>query len=95
MEKEIIIILNSKFSCTLTFLERFEQEMRFIAPVVPQGALLTVKQLSGDEYWSSLRRGEEPIAGMCMTYLVEHGQVPFELVPRTGRNPYPLQYIIK
>ena len=95
MKTETIIILNSKFSCTLKYLNRFKQEMLFIAPGVPQGVPLTVKQLSSEEYYAPLSDWEKKLVGVCMVYLEEHGQVPFELVPRTGRNPYPLQYIIK
>jgi hypothetical protein len=51
--------------------------------------------LCGKEYWEPLSDWERTLAGSCMIHLVEHGRVPFELVPRTGRNPYPLQYRIK
>jgi hypothetical protein len=95
MQTEIHIVLNSWFTCTLAFLERFKKEMLFIAPGVPRDVLFTVELLGGAEYWASLSDWEKTLAGMCMVYLVEHGHVPFEYVPRTGRNPYPLQYRIK
>jgi hypothetical protein len=95
MKKVIIIILYSGFSCTLDFLNRFQREIEFITPAVPQNALLTTEQLSGKEYWGPLSKWERTLAGMCMVYLVEHNHVPFELVPRAGRNPYPLQFRIK
>jgi hypothetical protein len=95
MKTVVIIMLYSGFSCTLNFLRRFEQEILFIAPAVPEGALLTTMQLCGPDYWNSLPKWERTLAGMCMVYLVEHNRVPFELVPRTGRNPYPLQFRIK
>jgi hypothetical protein len=94
MDTETIIVLNSRFYCTLNFLKRFQQEIEFIAPAVPQGVPLTTKQLSSTEYWDPLSQLEKTLAGMCMVYLVDNGQVPFEYVPRTGRNPYPLQYRI-
>jgi hypothetical protein len=46
-------------------------------------------------YWTPLSDWERTLAGSCMIHLVEHGRVPFEYVPRTGRNPYPLQFRIK
>ena len=95
MKKVIIIILYSGFSCAQDFLRRFEQEILFIAPAVPDGARLTTEQLCGREYWDPLSKWERTLAGMCMVYLVEHNRVPFELVPRAGRNPYPLQFRIK
>ena len=95
MKTVVIIMLYSGFSCTLDFLRRFEQEILFIAPAVPDDALLTTEQLCGMEYWDPLSKWERTLAGMCMVYLVEHNRVPFELVPRTGRNPYPLQFRIK
>ena len=95
MEIQVIIILYSGFSCTMDFLRRFEQEILLIVPAVPDDALLTTEQLCGMEYWDPLSKWERTLAGMCMVYLVEHNRVPFELVPRTGRNPYPLQFRIK
>jgi len=95
MKKLIIIILYSGFSCTQDFLKRFQKEIDFIAPAVPEGALLTTGQLCGTEYWDPLSKWEKTLAGACMVYLVEHNRVPFEYVPRTGRNPYPLQFRIK
>ena len=92
---EVIIILNSRSSCPLDFLNRLKQEMLFIAPGVPEGVLLTVRQLSSKEYYAALSVGDQKLTGPVMDYLVEHGLVPFENVPRTGRNPYPLQYRIK
>ena len=95
MATEVIIILYSWFACKQTFLNRFKQEILFITPGVPQGVLFTTEQLCGMDYWDPLSKWERTLAGMCMVYLVEHNLVPFELVPRTGRNPYPLQFRIK
>ena len=95
MKTVVIIILYGGFSCTLDFLNRFKQEIEFIAPAVPQGVLFTIPQLCGSEYWDPLSKWEKTLAGICMVYLVERDLVPFEYVPRTGRNPYPLQYRIK
>ena len=95
MEKVIIIILYSGFSCTQVFLRCFRQEIDFIVPAVPQGVPFTTEQLCSEGYWTSLSKWEKTLAGICMVYLVEHNRVPFELVPRTGRNPYPLQFRIK
>jgi hypothetical protein len=92
---EVIIILNNGFTCTLTFLKRLQQEILFIAPAVPQDGLLTTEQLCGVLYWTALSDWEKTLAGSCMMHLVEHGRVPFNYVPRKGRNPYPLQYRIK
>ena len=89
---EVIIILDNGFLCPLTFLNRVEKDMLFIAPGVPQGVPLTVKQLSCQEYYATLSDWYKTLAGACMDHLVEHGQVPFENVPRKGRNPYPLQF---
>ena len=94
-EIEVIVILSIRFSCTLGFLNLVKKEMLFIAPGVPQGVAFTVKQLSSEEYYAPLSDWDKTLAGACMVYLVEHGHVPFENVPRTGRNPYPLQYRIK
>ena len=94
-EVEVIIILNNGHTCPLAFLNRVEKDMLFIAPGVPQGVPLTVKQLSCQEYYATLSDWNKTLAGSCMIHLVEHGLVPFEYVPRTGRNPYPLQYSIK
>ena len=92
METETIVILNNRASCPLASLKRLQQEIEFIAPGVPQEALLTTEQLSGKDYWDPLSKWEKTLAGMCMVYLVEHGLVPFENVPRLGRNPYPLLF---
>ena len=95
MKTEIHIVLNRWFTCKQTFLNRLKQEILFIAPAVPQGALFTTGQLSGEDYWAPLSKWKKTLAGACMDHLVEHGHVPFENVPRTGRNPYPLQFRIK
>jgi hypothetical protein len=95
MKTEVIIVLNNGFTCTQAFLDRFLQEILFIAPAVPQGVLFTTEQLCGEEFWSSLSDWDKTLAGSCMIHLVEHGRVPFEYVPRTGRNPYPLQFQLK
>ena len=95
MNTEINIVLNSWFTCKQTFLNSLKREMEFIAPAVPQGVLLTTPQLCNPDYWGPLSKWKKTLAGMCMVYLVKHNLVPFENVPRTGRNPYPLQYRIK
>lgn len=95
MKTVVLIILYSGFSCRLDFFRRFKREILFIAPAVPQGVLFTTPQLCGPDYWGPLSKWERTLAGMCMVYLVENDRVPFELVPRTGRNPYPLQFRIK
>lgn len=95
MKIVVIIILYSGFSCTRDFLKRLQKEIEFIAPAVPTGVLLTTEQLCGIEYWGRLSKWERTLAGICMMYLVDNGSVPFEYVPRHGRNPYPLQFRIK
>jgi hypothetical protein len=95
METEVHIVLNNGFTCTLAFLNCFQQEILFIASGVPQSVLLTTEQLCGDVYWTPLSDWERTLAGSCMIHLVEHGRVPFEYVPRKGRNPYSLQFRIK
>jgi hypothetical protein len=95
MKTKIHTRLNNGFFCPLPLLNSIKQEMEFIAPVVPQDALLTVKQLSAEDYYATLSDWEKTLAGSCMIHLVEHGLVPFEYVPRKGRNPYPLQFRIK
>ena len=94
-EIKVIVILNNGFLCPLTFLNRVKKDMLFIAPGVPPGIALTVKQLSCDMYYATLSKWKKTLAGACMDHLVEHGHVPYENVPRTGRNPYPLQFRIK
>jgi hypothetical protein len=95
MKTKIIIILNNGFPCPLSFLKGFQEEILFIAPAVPQEVLLTTPQLCGTGYWDPLSDWKKTLAGSCMIHLVEHGLVPFEYVPRKGRNPYPLQFRIK
>ena len=94
-ETEVIIILNNGHPGPLTLLNRIKQEMHFIAPGVPQGVLFTTAQLCGEEYWASLSKWDKSLAGSCMIHLVEHGQVPFENVPRPGINPYSRQFRVK
>ena len=95
MKPEIHIVINSWFTCKQAFLNSFKQEIDLITPAVPEGALLTTEELCGPDYWDPLPKWERTLAGMCMVYLVDNDRVPFELVPRTGRNPYPLQFRIK
>jgi len=95
MQTEINTVLNSRFTCKQKFLKRLQQEILFIAPAVPRDTLFTTEQLSGEEYWNPLSKWKKTLAGACMDYLVKYGLVPFENVPRLGRNPYPLLYRIK
>jgi hypothetical protein len=95
METEVHIVLNNGFTCPLAFLERFQQEIEFIAPGVPQGVLFTTEQLCGERFWKPLSDWKRTLAGSCMMHLVEHDRVSFEYVPRKGRNPYSLQFRIK
>jgi hypothetical protein len=95
MKTEVIILLNNGFPCPLPFLNSIKQEVDFITPAVPEDALLITEQLCGEEFWTPLSDWERTLAGSCMDHLAEHGHVPFENVPRTGRNPYPLQFRIK
>ena len=94
-ETEVLIILNNGFTCPLVFLNRIKEEMLFIAPGVPKEVLFTTRQLCGEEYYASLSKWNKTLAGSCMDHLAEHDHVPYENVPRTGRNPYPLQFQIK
>ena len=94
-ETEVIMILNNGHACPQALLNSVKKEMLSIVSAVPQEALLTTPQLCGPDYWDPLSKWEKTLAGSCMDHLVEHNCVPFELVPRTGRNPYPLQFRIK
>jgi len=87
-DTKVIIILNNGFPCPLDFLNSIKQEMEFIAPEVPEGVPLTTEQLSGEAYWTPLSGWERTLAGSCMDHLAENGLVPFENVPRTGRNHF-------
>ena len=91
-EPEVIFVINDIFSCQLSFLKDVKQEMLDTAPGVPEGALFTTKQLCSEEFYSDLTKWEKSMAGACADYLSKNGLVPFENVPRKGRNPYPLQY---
>ena len=95
MKTETITLLNNGFWCPLIFLNRVKEEMLFNAPGVTAGALFTTAQLCRKEYYTTLSDWDKTMAGSCMIHLVERGEVPFENVPRTGRNPYSLQYRIK
>jgi hypothetical protein len=92
---EVIIMLNNGHTCTQAFIKRFQGEIECIVPAVQQGVLFTTEQLCGEEFWSSLTDWDKTLAGSCMIHLVEHGRVPFDYVPRPGRNPYPLQFQLK
>lgn len=94
-ETEVFILLKIQHLCPLALFNSILQEALFIAPAVPQGALLTTRQLCGEKFWAPLSEWHRTLAGSCMDHLVAHGHVPFEYVPRTGRNPYPLQFRIK
>jgi hypothetical protein len=94
-ETEVIIILNNGHTCPLPLLNSVKHKLDFIASAVPQDAPLTTRQLCGEEYWETLSDWNKTLAGSCMDHLAENDLVPFENVPRTGRNPYPLQYRIK
>ena len=94
-EPEVIIVFNDIYSCPLPFLNEVKQEMLDTAPSVPDGALFTTKKLCSKEFYSPLSKWEKSLAGACADYLSKNGLVPFENVPRKGRNPYPLQYRIK
>jgi hypothetical protein len=94
-EVEVHILLNNGFTCPLTLFNRIKKELLFIAPGVPEEGSFTTAQLCGEEFWSPLPDWDRTLAGSCMDHLAEHGQVPFENVPRKGRNPYPLLFRIK
>jgi hypothetical protein len=94
-ETEVMIILNNGFWCPLPLLNRVKEEMLFNAPGVTAGALFTTAQLCREEFYAALSDYEKSLAGSCMIHLAERDEVPFENVPRTGRNPYSLQYRIK
>jgi len=95
MNTEILTVLNNGHTCPQALLNSVKQEMISIAPAVPQEALFTTRQLCGEAYWDPLSKWDKTLAGMCMVHLVEHDRVPFEYVPRTGRNPYPLQFRLR
>jgi hypothetical protein len=95
MQTEKYIVLNRWFTCPLSFFKCLKKEILFIVPAVPPGILFTTEQLCGEDFWEPLSKWKKTLAGACMDYLVENGLVPFENVPRSGRNPYPLQYRIK
>ena len=92
MDKETIVNLNSRHSCTLDFLTRFLQEVETNVPCVPEDGLFTAQVISGEDYWDPLSDYEKSVSGSCMEFSAKHGLVPFENVPRKGRDPYPLQY---
>ena len=94
-EPEVIFVINDQFSCPLSFLNGVKQEMLEVAPGVPEGALFTTKQLCSRKFYSPLSKWEKSLAGACADYLSDNGLVPFENVPRKGRNPYPLQFRVK
>ena len=95
MNTVVFTFLNLRFCCKDVFLDRLQQHLLDMVPGVPRGAVFTLEELCGRYYWDPLSKWEKTLAGMCMIYLVENDRVPFVLVPRKGRNPYPLQYRIK
>ena len=95
MDTQVKFVLNPWFSCKEAFLIRLQGHILGMVPGVPRGAAFTLEELCGKYYWDPLSDWDRSLSGMCMSYLVENGLVPFELVPRKGRDPYPLQYRIK
>jgi hypothetical protein len=95
MNTLVMIVLNPRFCCTENFLRCLQDHLMEMVPGVPRGAVFTLKELCGRYYWDPLSNWDRMLSGMCMIYLVEHDLVPFVLVPRPGRNPYPLQYRVK
>jgi hypothetical protein len=89
------VVLNYRQCCTEDFLNRLQEHLMEMVPGVPRGVAFTLEVLCGKAYWDPLSKWEKTLAGACMDYLVKHDLVPFVLVPRKGRNPYPLQYRIK
>lgn len=89
------VVLNTKHCCTEAFLNGLQGHILDMVHGVPRGAVFNLKGLCGKAYWDPQSKWEKSLAGACMIYLVEHDLVPFVLVPRKGRNPYPLQYRIK
>lgn len=92
------IILNSGFSCSEDFYLRVKNQILEVVPIIRRDhpdIKWTVEMLCGELFWDELSDGQCRAAGNCMVDLVESGQVPFVNVPRTGRNPYPLQYKLK
>ena len=95
MKTVVMIVLNPWFCCREDFLNRLQAHILDMVPGVPRGAVFTLPELCGEEFWDPLSKRDKSLAGMCMDHLVENGRVPFVLVPRKGRNPYSLQYRIK
>ena len=91
----VMIFLNPWFCCTEDFLSGLQDHILDMVPGVPRGAAFTLEELCGKYHWDPLSDWERKLSGMCMIHLVENDLVPFVLVPRPGRNPYPLQYRIK
>ena len=95
MNTHVKFVLNLWFCCTEDFLNRLQEHILEMVPGVPRGSVFTLEELCGKHYWDPQSNRDRMLSGMCMIYLVEHDLVPFVLVPRKGRNPYPLQYRIK
>ena len=58
--------------------------------VLSPDATYNLKQICGDDFWSSLSPGDQKRAGWIMVHLVEGGLVPFIAVD--GRHEYPKLY---
>ena len=95
MKDVAYFIFDNGYCCSESHLMDTQEIVLSNAPAVPPGLLVTLPLLCGKAYWDPLSKWEKTLAGMCMDYLVKHNRVPFENVPRKGRNPYPLQYRIK
>ena len=92
MKNVTYFVFDNGQCCSESFLKNTQEIVLSNAPAVPPGLLVTLPLICGKAHWDPLSKWEKTLAGMCMDYLVKHNLVPFENVPRKGRNPYPLQY---
>ena len=59
-------------------------------PVLSPDPVYTLKQICGDDFWSTLSPGDQKRAGWIMVHLVQRGLVPFMSIE--GRHEYPKLY---
>lgn len=53
----------------------------------------TTEELCGDAFWACLGKHDRRMAGMCLSHLSHHGEVP--LVRVTPPGVYPVRYRLK
>lgn len=92
--EDVQVLVHGKYFVSALFLQVVSLQMSVdLSLWLDEERAYTARRMCGEPFWSLLTRGEQRLAGSCISHLVNQGDLPLLRISRA--KVYPIRYRLK